>query len=1333
MDQKSEVLRRLMELNEQAKGNPNVEVATLLSEDEADAGFFENALDTAEEVGKGVYRGAAKGAMNIMRDIALVSDWYANKMADIAPYIPGVGEREDLRPSETDAFDRPTLAKDSTADEQFAEFIGAEETNTTVGGISQGVSQFLTGYALTGGVGGAPAKAGVNLFKATAKNAAKGAVHGTATDILAFDEDEANIIDVLNQHFPESTPEFLDILASSEDDSILEARLKNSLAGAVPGLFIDSLTGLLRGFKYRGSADGAVDLAEDELDKTLRKDQGENSPLYKEYLRAHGEEVKARWRANEPGISEEARESILNKAKAEVDKAKKALEDDGWSFRENGRLVPRVVKAKRKGKNAEEAGKTKVEKAKRKVKNAKEARETRDIARAFDEAEKGNFKEFINLAQKRIEETEAELNEKYGKGAKFYLKKARAQLKALQKAADEGNTDRALFEMTKLNEAYDNVRGLKKVPGYWDELKTRVDRVQRGVYDIEETFEGLPHNANTWEDPRTFQEALARTVDAIKPLHDDGFNNPQTEKMVAEMAEEFKSSPLQLKTRLKSMFENSQQAAAMVHALRSEAASAAKAIKKATTEEEAERAMQRFTYVEFLREEIVRGTARALKANQFKVKDEGEIFSRILRKLSKDGYEGNFSDLIRMAKNIADNPKELRKFLDGAQRPRYKRIIGELYYNGLLSSVSTQLVNAASNVFHTGVRPAEMFAGALLRTAALRKGATKDMAFAADLTTGLVREQGASLRAGAKSWFRYHNPFEGGSKVTEDDFVMHRGLHWNLKPDDNLIIKGTKAVANVAGNTITIPTRTLQAMDVLTLTANSRAHLFAQGMADARAKGVRGYRAKARHAKAFMDEKTTPEAMRNSAEYREALAYARKTTFTTDLRESSPRAYNAQRTIHNLPLGIGRAFIPFIRTPWNITMNAWHRTPVLNMLSSEVRANLIGKNGSRAQSEQIGQMLTSSAVAYMFFQLHQMGLITGSGPSDYRLRNQWRGPKGQTFQPNSTLWGDTWVQHNRLEPLGLLLGFYADLFDQLERADEVTQNELVSMAHLLAVPKALGSSLVSVSWLEGIGNMYDALVAFDKRAIERAVGQMAWNFAPYANQLRRLNDDPYYREARGVLDRIRNNVPGWMEDTPAGDLTFGFGSSKDLPRKYDALGRPIHRFPWDIARFTPMKIAKNDPDPATEIMKGTLASFPPVQTQLRVGKKSNISLLDFRDAEGNTAYDQLNYNIEQQNLEDQIVNMVKTGEIPPPGQGRSIEKWRGWENTYDGVTETKIKDKLTNARSKAREVLKNAQAGAFVNEDGVTLAQAIQMEAAIQEAAGEVANIEDSPLMQAIK
>lgn len=117
-------------------------------------------------------------------------------------------------------------------------FLGKSETQA--GKIIEGISQFATGFLVSGGVVGAAAKAvGAASFLAKAP-IVSGLIKGSVTDFSFMDANQERLSNLI-QDIPALQNPISAYLASDKDEGELEGRLKNALEGAGIGAAIDTM------------------------------------------------------------------------------------------------------------------------------------------------------------------------------------------------------------------------------------------------------------------------------------------------------------------------------------------------------------------------------------------------------------------------------------------------------------------------------------------------------------------------------------------------------------------------------------------------------------------------------------------------------------------------------------------------------------------------------------------------------------------------------------------------------------------------------------------------------------------------------------------------------------------------------------------------------------------------------------------------------------------------------------------------------------------------------------------------------------------------------------
>jgi len=146
---------------------------------------------------------------------------------------------------------------------------GLGHSTTLAGSMLEGTTQFLAGFLPIGGqlsrlgtVAKARTAAGKanRLMKTAAKLAGKESklahygktmAQGALADFLVFAEDEARLSNALLEIPGLEENDILEFLAQDDEDSALEARLKNVIEGAGAGLVVDSFLKVLKGIGRR--------------------------------------------------------------------------------------------------------------------------------------------------------------------------------------------------------------------------------------------------------------------------------------------------------------------------------------------------------------------------------------------------------------------------------------------------------------------------------------------------------------------------------------------------------------------------------------------------------------------------------------------------------------------------------------------------------------------------------------------------------------------------------------------------------------------------------------------------------------------------------------------------------------------------------------------------------------------------------------------------------------------------------------------------------------------------------------------------------------------------
>lgn len=218
----------------------------------------------------------------------------------------------------------------------------------------------------------------------------------------------------------------------------------------------------------------------------------------------------------------------------------------------------------------------------------------------------------------------------------------------------------------------------------------------------------------------------------------------------------------------------------------------------------------------------------------------------------------------------------------------------------------------------------------------------------------------------------------------------------------------------------------------------------------------------------------------------------------------------------------------------------------------------------------IGRQTIGLGVVIMATQAWMSGNLRGNGPANRQQLNTWR---DAGWRANEIKIGDTWVSFQSLEPFNQILSLVADISDLSQvMGPEWTESRLQTVGLTLA------TSLVSKSYLEGIGQLVD-LFGQETYKFQSIIGNLLNNTVPLAglrNDMGRLIT-PYARElGSDITDSIRNRNLG---TEPLGDPSLAI--------KYDIFnGQPIRD--WDVPNrlfnmFSPITF-NNDVTPGRQLI-----------------------------------------------------------------------------------------------------------------------------------------------------
>lgn len=310
----------------------------------------------------------------------------------------------------------------------------------------------------------------------------------------------------------------------------------------------------------------------------------------------------------------------------------------------------------------------------------------------------------------------------------------------------------------------------------------------------------------------------------------------------------------------------------------------------------------------------------------------------------------------------------------------------------------------------------------------------------------------------------------------------------------------------MAEHVIRQPGKLLMAEDEFFKAIGYRMELHAQAHRMATAEKLNG-KAFAERVREIVDN--PPEDVRITSQ-----DYARYVTFTNELGKTGRYMQAAMNSDLRLKFPV-----PFFRTPVNIFKYAFSRTPIAPLLMTSFHKEFSA--GGARRDLALARAGFGTMVLGLAYGLVRGGLMTGGGPADPDERKIWR----QENQPYSINIDGKFYQYNGLEPIGSLLGIGADVAEIHLNSDNINDID-----DALVVGGALmGRQVTSKTFNRGIAELVHAVddpVRYGEHYIERLAGTVV---PTGAAQLNRSLNDPYFREADGVLDAIKARTP-WSDN-----------------------------------------------------------------------------------------------------------------------------------------------------------------------------------------------------------
>lgn len=518
-----------------------------------------------------------------------------------------------------------------------------------------------------------------------------------------------------------------------------------------------------------------------------------------------------------------------------------------------------------------------------------------------------------------------------------------------------------------------------------------------------------------------------------------------------------------------------------------------------------------------------------------------------------------------------DTPQEVAKHMNDRKKRSYGGMVVEYWINGKLSGFATQVTNFVGNTIMLGQHSGpETAVAALIGAAAHALGRDGSYIRLGEIPArlrGLREGLPGALKATGQSFYAGTNlllpgekpqkmPFQIGNELAKnpildeaatyasigaDMFGTIQGLRDGIIATGELIkaggVEGAPAIGTRYSLTGSIPDLTVRGVTALPLGTITRmpgrflvaADAFFKASNYSMAKNAMAYRMASDegHVGTAFDARVADIRQNPSEELMEQLhAEAAEQT----LMEKGGKFLAALSHLSNVEIGgfpMLKFVSPFVHVAGNIiNQTVMKRTP-LAFLSTELRADLTGRNGNAAQDQAMARVLIGTGLAITIGTLAAQGYVDGSGPTDQNEAAMWR---MNGHLPHSVRIGETMYEMQKLGPLGLLVGIAADLYDVSKSASEGEMTEAAS--HLV---HAFSQNILDQSMMKGPSDLLRAITDSDRYG-EQYVRSFLSSFLPadvLMAQIAKAND-PYTHQARTVVDAIRVKIPGhlnnWFEN-----------------------------------------------------------------------------------------------------------------------------------------------------------------------------------------------------------
>ena len=257
-----------------------------------------------------------------------------------------------------------------------------------------------------------------------------------------------------------------------------------------------------------------------------------------------------------------------------------------------------------------------------------------------------------------------------------------------------------------------------------------------------------------------------------------------------------------------------------------------------------------------------------------------------------------------------------------------------------------------------------------------------------------------------------------------------------------------------------------------------------------------------------------------------ARAKAQRNTFT-DTPEST-KVNEAWQKMAKVPV-LGKLTLPFNKTPYNIGLYAFERTPLAPVVK-RFRDD-IAAGGARADVAQ-AQLVMGNTLLMIGAEMAINGTITGQGPVDRRENEAWAQEHSRySFEYELEDGTNRSISYQGIEPVGTFLSLSSSIVDILTTQDWDDDNKDVKDL-ALAASISIAATMTSQQYMRGLSDFFAMMDDPGKEAsyyFNRLGGMASPTILSQTAQVM----DPNFRHVGSMIEAIKARTPGLSETLPA--------------------------------------------------------------------------------------------------------------------------------------------------------------------------------------------------------